>query len=678
MISLALGVLAGCSGTVWWGAVPWWQWSPLLLPLVLPRLRVFYLLGVLLGVAVAGWTVMDRLDDPMPENIEESVGVEGKIVGLVADAGVVHRFDFEVVDASFCGRQGVCRLRVSWHDPPVVPAPGEAWHLPLRLHESRQSVFPGGFDAQRWQFREGLLATASVAGEQTAVRLHSEPARLSQWRQRLAASLDEVLENPDTAALVRGITVGDRSGFSPSQWETLNATGTTHLVAISGLHVGLVAGLIYWLGGYLFRLVPGPWPALQAAAVLALVGACTYAAMAGFAIPTRRALIMFSVLMLLLLLRRRTGVFEGLSVALVAVLLSDPLAVLDAGLFLSFGLVLALLVAVAGGDRPGALETFVRVQWVAGLAVLPLLVVAFQQAPLASPLANLLAVPAFMFGAVPAALAGTALVEPWPAIGVWLLKVSAQVLEALWPALEFLSQTIPEPPTAAVGAGLALTAMVSALAVVVPGPALMRLGLAMAALPLMVGTQIELFPRVDAYAINDSDRVFRILPQDREREFIVVRASTATARREIRGWLAARELEGEELVLVIDGPDRRWQSGARRLAEVAEEGQIYVPDAEDLAAQGARHCRRGVAAEDWRFTAPGPGFDAPDVCRIEIDLGGGQRLHSDGGRRLAFRLASGDERVRSLDLERPGHGAWEVRPDGVRQAPVERSRNWWQ
>lgn len=676
MTSLALGVLAGCSVVVWWGTLPGWQWLPLLLPLILPGVRRSYLLGLVLGGLVAGATVAERLAGGISDEVAMPVSVNGEIIGLVADAGELRRFDFRVTDASLCRGSGECRIRVSWRDPPATPRAGEAWRLPLRFHDSHGPVFPGGFDAERWRFREGLDATASVATEEPAVRIAMGAAPLSRWRQQLAERLSGALEEPATAALVRGITVGDRHGFSAEQWDVLNGTGTTHLVAISGLHVGMVAGLVYWLGGYLLRLLPTPWPAIQGAAVLALAAALAYAAMAGFAIPTRRALIMFAVLMLLLLLRRRTGLFEGIALALIAVLLSDPLAVLDAGLFLSFGLVLALLVAVAGGERPGPLAGFLRVQWVAGVAVLPLLALAFQQAPLVSPLANLVAVPVFMFVAVPAALAGTATIETWPAVGSGLLQTAGRALEMLWPVLELASR-VPEPPIAAVGMPVAMAAMVGALAVVVPGPALMRWALGLAVLPLVFGSQSDPRPQVEAYALNEQDRVFRVIPAERQREFLLIRADGATVAREIRGWLSDDAPRGRERVVVIDGPGRRWKSGAAALAGLDGIARTYVPRSEGLPGTRIRHCREGVGSAGWRFVAPGAGFDPEPACRIEIRLRGGGRLVSDGGERLGLYLADDQDRVWPFRLAGRVQAHWEMSPQGPRRLAGGAVQGWW-
>jgi competence protein ComEC len=145
---------------------------------------------------------------------------------------------------------------------------------------------------------------------------------------------------------------------------------------------------------------------------------------------------MLAVALALLYRGRRGQPGAALGLAAAVVLLSDPLAILDAGFWLSFGVVACLLLACVGQRAAPWWESFLRVQWVAGMAVLPLLVFWFGQAPLNSPLANMLAVPVFSLLVVPLGLTGVALLELWPALAVRLLLLAERVLAWLWPLLE--------------------------------------------------------------------------------------------------------------------------------------------------------------------------------------------------------------------------------------------------
>jgi competence protein ComEC len=160
---------------------------------------------------------------------------------------------------------------------------------------------------------------------------------------------------------------GIAAALTPAQWEVFSRTGTSHLIAISGLHVGLVAGFVFLLARWLWSR--STWlmarlAAPRAAALAALMAALAYAALAGFAISTQRALLMLMVVMLALLAGRTLRPASALLLALLAVLLLHPSSLLSYGFWLSFGAVAVLLYALgrawrrpapcgAGGGRNG-------------------------------------------------------------------------------------------------------------------------------------------------------------------------------------------------------------------------------------------------------------------------------------------------------------------------------------
>ena len=133
------------------------------------------------------------------------------------------------------------------------------------------------------------------------------------------------------AGFIPALAIGDRSGISDAQWQVLTATGTNHLIAISGLHIGLVAGLVYLLmlpvWGSLRLFMPAPVgniPAIRLAAAGAMCAALVYALLAGFSLPTQRALVMVWVYFGMKLCDRTIVSFDVLGIALFAVLIIDP------------------------------------------------------------------------------------------------------------------------------------------------------------------------------------------------------------------------------------------------------------------------------------------------------------------------------------------------------------------
>lgn len=342
---------------------------------------------------------------------------------------------------------GQHRVRVSaW-------APVPALHAGDRLRGRVKLYFPHGWYNQAGPdfARVDLARHIQARGVLKAVsRVRPDRHGLVAWRARLVKRLrGQLAGNPLGQAVIPALVAGDRRGLTPRIWTWFRNTGTAHLLAISGLHLTLVTGLLWWLGRWLLAPLWWPWRRLGAnrlAWLPALAGAYAYAALAGFGVSTRRALVMVTVLALCRWLRRRPDGSTTLALALLTVLLVDPLSALSAGLWLSFTAVAAILAISAAGRAP---------LWLA----LPVVMAVpgawlFGHWAWWSPLANLILVPLFSFVVVPLSLLGTitgwALPLSGAAIGV---AFSASVMRVLssWPA--------PSLPVLYGSAGLAVLAV---------------------------------------------------------------------------------------------------------------------------------------------------------------------------------------------------------------------------
>lgn len=231
-------------------------------------------------------------------------------------------------------------------------------------------------------------------------------------------------------------------------------TGVTHLIVISGSHISLVAGLVYlllrrfWIWTGVLRIAPQ-----QAAAWGAWLAALFYAGLAGFSIPTQRAVIMLSAALAALVWQRHTGSLRVLLLALFAVLLFDPLAVLSVGFWLSF-LAVGLLMYLTSGrlGKPGVWHNVVVMQAAMAMGLSPLLLVFFQQVSLVSPLANLLAVPVLGFLVTPVALLAVVVSLLFQDLATGLLMLADWMLQAVYWLLVQLANwpqavvSMPPPP----------------------------------------------------------------------------------------------------------------------------------------------------------------------------------------------------------------------------------------
>lgn len=372
--------------------------------------------------------------------------VQGLVVDLPEDSDRRQRF-LLLADQLDGEEVSPTRLRIDWYEASEVIQPGERWRLRLRLHAARGFANPGGFDYPKWLSQQGIVAVGYVREPTTAQRLAPSATNLDALRAAISARILSLAPGREAYALLAGLAVGDRRAVSDAQWRLLSATGTTHLMAISGLHIGLVAGALYILSAWLWRhcrycveRLPAPWPA----ALLAWSGGLVYAALAGFGVPTQRALWMFALALLPPLLGRPLAPFWGLCSAGLVIVLLDPSVLTAPGFWLSFAAVGLILLGFSGrrGDA-GLWARFAHIHWLLAVGLLPLLGLFFNLLPLASPLANLLAVPFMALLVVPLTLIGTLILYLLPEVGGWLLARTADLLDLLWLWLQLCAAWLP-------------------------------------------------------------------------------------------------------------------------------------------------------------------------------------------------------------------------------------------
>lgn len=348
------------------------------------------------------------------------------------------------------------QIRLRWYGAPPPLQAGEIWQLEVRLRPPSGFLNPAGFDYQRWLFQRRIGATGYVRAAPENQRL-AAPTTLHTYRQTIAAAMAEQLGDSPQLGLVQGLGVAVRDQIDDAQWRLLSHTGTAHLLAISGLHIGMVAGavgaLIAWLWGWVPGLVRRV-PTLIAGTLAGMGAAIGYALLAGLTLPTQRALIMVGVFAVALLLRRPMAPWSSLLIAATLVLLVDPWAPLGAGFWLSFAAVAVIFLATLGRARGFGLWAWLRIQAVVGLALLPATAIWFGHLPWLSPPANWLAVPWVSFAVVPLVLAGVVLLPVSPALAGWLWRWADTSLAGLMAALGWLEGQLGTlavtPPSVAV------------------------------------------------------------------------------------------------------------------------------------------------------------------------------------------------------------------------------------
>ncbi len=392
--------------------------------------RVRWVGALMLGMAYLVCFAGHRLDLRLPDELAGTdLRITGKVVSLPSRDDRIVRFHFSLDGGEAWARTTVA---LSAYDEHFQPRVGERWALTVRLERPRGSVNPGLFDYDGWMLGEGISARGYVRSEPPPGQLSAAGSiSVDALRDRLWRLIDRLPLDADIRGLLVALTIGESAEIGSVNWAALSATGTNHLLIISGLHVGLVVGGTFQLLRLLGMAVPG-------AGISALIVATGYGLIAGLGLPVQRALVMAAVALTGVLLNRRIPPFTLFCLALLAVTLVNPLALLGAGFWLSFGAVFSLLAAFAvivPGDSRGLAGWFLdglKSQWVAFAGTLPLLAWLVAQVSLTSLVANAVAIPWVSVLVIPVVLLGVvcSLFNERAAAAVFTL--AGYGLDAIW------------------------------------------------------------------------------------------------------------------------------------------------------------------------------------------------------------------------------------------------------
>ncbi|MEO7064940.1 MAG: DNA internalization-related competence protein ComEC/Rec2 [Dokdonella sp.] len=403
-----------------------------------PRLRL--LACILIGFAWCAFRADIALQNRLPRNLE---GRDFDIIGVIDDLPLQRpdatRFSLRIERVKLDGAEVPLhgRVRLSWYND--VPDAFDActrWQLHVRLKRPRGLVNIGGFDSERQALERGIVAVGYVRDAEANRHIDDKPLCVDRLRERISRGIGERVADPHDAALLQAFAVGDTRGLDKNDWEVARANGIPHLIAISGFHVGVAAGL----GALLIYAMWWLWPRLGlriafpvAQAPAALVTAVLYGILAGGSLPTVRTVVMIAVVALTRFGRRASGGPHALALALIAILVFDPLATLAPGFWLSFiGVAFLMVCLTRGHGLLGFLRELSVGQLVMTVSLLPLSVWFFGEASLVGALSNLIAVPLISFVIVPLCLLGILGLLSVPALATPALVVAGWLAHAQW------------------------------------------------------------------------------------------------------------------------------------------------------------------------------------------------------------------------------------------------------
>jgi len=441
MIAAALAWVLGACALLSAGSLPRPStlaalWTVCLLLAAL--LRRPAVLAFALGCSLAWLQCAARLDDRLDPSLEGvNLTLTGRVASVPQAVGDGVRFRF----ATDAGTKAPALLELTWYEPQWRPRGAERLRLEVRLRRPRGFANPGGADYEARLLREGIGATGYVRGADRLGRGWREilQAPVLVARDGIAQQIRAALGERPATGIVIGLSVGLQEALSREQWRELARSGTSHLMAISGMHVGMFAVVAGWLAARLQR-----WrqrrgalgTARDAALLVGSLAALGYGSLAGWSVPTQRTAVMIAIVAAALRARRRIGAGDALALGAVAVLLLEPLAPLAVGFWLSFGAVAAILLVSTGRlARSGAARSYAQAQWAVTVGLVPVLVGSFGAVSIVAVAVNLLAIPLYTLLVVPLVVIGTALLAASPAAGALLLGATAWLIEATWPLI---------------------------------------------------------------------------------------------------------------------------------------------------------------------------------------------------------------------------------------------------
>ena len=460
--------------------------------------------GAANGFAWAQWRAEMRMAESLPPASElEDLEVVGAIASLpqLTERGTRFEFDVEKILPETKSNTAVVPSHISlvWYvetdrktgesKPAPQLIPGQRWQLKVRLKRPHGTMNPHGYDFEAWALERNIRATGYIRAKGVNAKLPDNAAgfmyQVDRMRMLLRDRMLSALQDDPYGGVLVALAIGEQSAIPAEQWKVFWRTGTGHLMSISGLHITMVASLLYWLVFRFWARVPSlalRLPAQRAAAFAGAMAALSYALIAGFSVPTQRTFFMLAAIAVALWMGRSMSASRILAWALLAVLLLDPWAGLAPGFWLSFGCVAMIFYVTAlRSGKAGAVAGAVNTQLAVTLGLLPVTLVLFQEVSIISPIANAFAIPVVSLIVVPITLAGALL--PFD----FILQLAHLVMSWCYMALGYLS-ALPNAvwQSHAPQAWAAALAMIGVVWLLLPRGAVARWVGAVAMLPMFM------------------------------------------------------------------------------------------------------------------------------------------------------------------------------------------------
>ncbi len=306
--------------------------------------RLPIIAGVLLAVAWVSIYAQLLLTWEPPIS-EQNLVARGEIISLVSQNSDWLSMDIRLLRSN-SHELLFKNLRLSWKKAPKVQL-GELWEFEIKAKPITSVLNQGGYNQQKAFLSRHIVGKGSVQDGKRLSVSHS-------IRAQIITALKPHLKSFDSGDLILALLLGDKSLIDSERWQAMRITGSGHLIAISGLHLSVVAAWVF-MGTFSLLCYCSPQLGRRNMLLAAMFSAITcimYAYLAGFALPTQRALVMLLLLLILSMIKRFSSPWERLLSALFLLLLLDPFCCFSAGFWLSFLALSIILLTISHTKIP--------------------------------------------------------------------------------------------------------------------------------------------------------------------------------------------------------------------------------------------------------------------------------------------------------------------------------------
>ena len=333
-------------------------------------------------------------------------------------------------------------VEMRWYKPTLIVQAGQLHHFIVTFKPVYGRENPAGFDRQKWRFSEHIAYQVNIKKH---IKMISGDITT---RARLYTKVKNLSSSLNNQGIILALSFADKTLIGNAQRQIIQQLGISHLFAISGLHIGLLFSLAYFLlHFFVTRSLPQSllgWPSARIVNFASLSVALFYAYLAGFSLPTQRAFLMLLLAVFAFSFKRKYALTDLLTFTLFVILLIDPLAILSISLWLSFSAIAIILGLIwrfpqlnrqpKGNQIPllaegkKYLKFLVFIQLSLTLFMIPIQLLNFSTFNWLSPFVNFVAVPLFSLCIIPLILCACLCVFILPNVAMFLFHVADNLI----------------------------------------------------------------------------------------------------------------------------------------------------------------------------------------------------------------------------------------------------------